>query len=244
MTYLHIQQKCEGCGMRNEHYFCEVSQPALAELQKLKITNAYSAHATLFSEGQPADGIFVLCQGRVKLSSCSADGKVVIMHIAKAGELLGTGEVIAGGNYETSAEAIEPVQANFIAKADFNRLLKTSPELAMKSIHQLSGRYMDSCEQLRTFVLAGSVADKLAQLLLSWSVDNRETADDDSVRFEMHFTHEEIAEMLGTSRETVTRILKEFRQRGLITLNRSDLRVNSIAALRRPVGRLRRNGDK
>ena len=230
--------------MRNEHYFCEVSQPALAQLQKLKITNAYSAHATLFSEGQPAAGIFVLCQGRVKLSSCSADGKVVIMHIAKAGELLGTGEVIAGGNYETSAEAIEPVQANFIAKADFNRLLKTSPELAMKSIHQLSGRYMDSCEQLRTFVLAGSVADKLAQLLLSWSVDNRETANDDSVRFEMHFTHEEIAEMLGTSRETVTRILKEFRQRGLITLNRSDLRVNSIAALRRPVGRLRRNGDK
>lgn len=240
---LNVQTKCTECGIHCSGYFCQLSPESVHALDVVKITNTYSPGSMLFIEGQPSNGVYMLCHGEVKLFTCSRDGKVVILHVARAGELLGLSAVISSSVYEVSAEVIEPCQVNFISKADFLRLLNNHPDIAMSTVKQLCSRYNDTCNQIRSFVLSNSVADKLAKLMLDWCETAAIGPGDGNgrgpVRIKMRFTHEEVAEMIGTSRETITRLLKEFRERELITVKGSDLYVHSTKGLEAMIGRPR-----
>lgn len=245
--HLKIQNKCSECGHRTGSFFCGLSPESLKMLEEVKITNSYSSGSMLFIEGQPANGVFMLCQGEVKLYTCSRDGKVVIMHIAGPGELLGLSAVVSHGNFEVSAEVISACQVNFIRKADFMRLLSNHPEISMNAVRHLCTQYNEACNQIRSFGLSTSVADKLAKLMLEWSLHTVAspgyTGGDGNgngpVRIKMRFTHEEMAEMIGTSRETVTRLLKDFKERELISLKGSDLYIHSTKNLESVIGRPR-----
>jgi CRP/FNR family cyclic AMP-dependent transcriptional regulator len=194
----------------------------------------------LFVEGQPARGVYMLCHGAVKLQTSSRDGKVVILHVARPGELIGLSAIVSGDVYEVSAEVIEPCRVNYISRSDFFRLMQTYPDIAMSTVQQLAARYVDTCNQIRSIVLANCVADKLAGLLLDWSTIALSAKDGDGpIRLKMRFTHEEIGEMIGTSRETVTRLLKDFRERDLISLKGSDLYIHSKKGLEMTIGRPR-----
>ena len=209
----------------------------------VRIANSYSSGSMLFIEGQPANGVYMLCHGEVKLYTCSRDGKVVILHVARAGELLGLSSVIAGGNYEVSAEVIEPCQVNYVGRTDFLRLLNNNPDIAMSTVRQLAIRYNDTCSQIRSFVLANSVADKLAKLMLDWcdtmTIGTGNGNGAGPIRVKMRFTHEEMAEMIGTPRETITRLLKDFRERQIISLKGADLYIHSKKGLEAMIGRPR-----
>lgn len=219
-----IQHKCLDCKLRSENFFCNLSQSSLQTFESLKITSAYPKGATLFMEGHPSNGIYMLCQGRVKLSTCSRDGKVIILGIAKAGEILGLSAAVSDLNYEATAEVLEPCQVNFVKKDDFLCFLKQNPEACFSAAKQLSNKYYTAYTQVRSFGLSHTAADKLAKLLLEWAKTNRNG--NGSIHLKISYTHEEIAEMIGTSRETVTRILKDFKDRKLITLNGSDLFIH------------------
>ena len=241
--HLGIQNKCSDCTMHKEGFFCELSKDSVKAFESVKIKNGYSAGSMLFIEGQPASGIYMLCQGEAKLYTCSRDGKVVILHVARAGELLGLSAVISGGAYEVSAEVIEPCQVNYVNRADFLRLMNAHPDIAMSTVKQLSARYNDTCNQIRSFVLSNSVADKLAKLMLDWcetmAIGTGNGNGAGPIRVKMRFTHEEMAEMIGTSRETITRLLKDFREREIISLKGSDLYIHSKKGLEALIGRPR-----
>ena len=182
----------------------------------------------------------MLCHGEVKLQTSSRDGKVVILHVARPGELIGLSSIVSGEVYEVSAEVIEACRVNYISRGDFFRLMHTYPDIAMSTLWQLAARYLDTCNQIRSIALANSVADKLARLLLDWSTTAiSSNGSDGPVRLKMRFTHEEVAEMIGTSRETITRLLKDFRERDLITLKGSDLYIHSKKGLEMMIGRPR-----
>jgi CRP/FNR family transcriptional regulator len=235
-----VQNKCAVCGFREHHFFCELADDSRDAFEQLKITNTYPAGSMLFVEGQPANGVYLLCQGRVKLFTCSREGKVVILHIALPGELLGLSAVVADEDYEVSAEVIEPCQTNYVRRSDFMQLMRRYPDIGMKAVLHLSRQYQDAYHQIRSFGLSNSVAEKLAKLMLEWC-DSDVSVDsvDVPVRVRMHFTHEEMAEMIGTSRETVTRLLKQFKQLDLITIKGSDLYVHDPRRLEGIIGRPR-----
>lgn len=222
--------------MRAANFFCNLSQSFLQTFESLKITNAYPKGATLFMEGQPSNGIYMLCQGRVKLSTCSRDGKVIILRIAEAGEVLGLSATVSDSDYETTAEVIEACQVNFVRKSDFLRFLHQNPEACFSAMKQLSYKYHSAYIQVRSFGLSHTAADKLAKLLLEWCKTNTNTNGNGSIRLKISYTHEEIAEMIGTSRETVTRLLKDFKDRELITLKGSDLIIHDRKRLDATIG--------
>lgn len=219
-----IQHRCLDCNLRLEDFFCNLSESSRQTFESLKITNAYPKGATLFMEGHPANGIYMLCQGRVKLSTCSRDGKVIILQIAEAGEILGLSAVVSELDYETTAEVLEPCQVNFVRKEDFLRFLAQNTEACFSAVKQISGKYHTTYTQVRSFGLSHTAADKLAKLLLEWSKSY--SNGNGTIHLKISYTHEEIAEMIGTSRETVTRILKDFRNRKLISLKGSDLIIH------------------
>lgn len=226
---LTILDNCLACSLREEHIFCNLSVPALRKLNEIKSSALYPEAAVLFVEGQQPRGVFVLCSGRVKLSTSSSEGKSLITNIAKAGDVLGLSSTISNQPYEVTAEMIEPGQANFISREALLQFLQEHGEVALRIAEQLSRNYRSACEKIRTLGLAGSPAERLAKLLLSWSPTGVET--NGEVRIKLTLTHGEIGEMIGTSRETVSRLFSDLKKRKLLQVNGSTLVVRNKAAL-------------
>ena len=235
LNNFRVQHKCTGCGLHSESFFCNLPEPDLQIFESLKITNAYPKGTIIFIEGQPAGGIYMLCQGRVKLSTCSRDGKVIILRIAEAGEVLGLSATVSDSVYEATAEVLESCQVNFVRKGDFLRFLQGNVNGCLNAVKKLSREYHTTFTQVRSLGLSASIADRLAKLFLEWCRTNGAN-NGSGVHLKISYTHEEIAEMIGTSRETVTRILKDFKNKNLITLKGSDLIIPDKKRLEAVIG--------
>src|SRR5215212_3820234 len=92
---LQATESCQDCELHSEGFFCRLSQDSLQALENIKLTNVYPKGAVLFFEGQTSRGVYMLCQGRVKLSICSAEGKLLILRIAEPGEMLGLSAAVS-----------------------------------------------------------------------------------------------------------------------------------------------------
>lgn len=231
---LPIQHKCENCDLRSENFFCNLREANLKVFESLKITNFYPVGSTLFMQGEVSSGVYILCQGRVKLYTCSKDGKVIILHIAEPGEVIGLSATISDSIHIATAEVLEPCQVNYVRNSDFLNFLQTNSDACLSAVKQLSQNYQTACLQICSLGLSGSVADKLATLFLGWCKASCE--DSESIHLKISYTHEEIAQMIGTSRETVTRLLKDFKNRRLISLKGSDLTVHDTGKLEAIIG--------
>lgn len=231
---LQIQHKCSECDLRGEDHFCNFRQTTLQVFEALKITHAYPKGTTLFMEGHHADGIYILCQGRVKLSTCSKDGRVIILHVAEPGEILGLSAAVTDSIHVATAEAIDTCQVNYVKNKDFLEFLRTNSEACLSAVKQLGRNYNTAYLQICSLGLSSSVSDKLAMLFLGWCKTAVE--DHDGIHLKVSYTHEEIAEMIGTSRETVTRLLKDFRESHLISRKGSDLIIHDKKKLENIIG--------
>jgi len=209
--------------------FCDLSSATLHALETVKYTAIYPAGVTLFGEEQPPRGVFVISRGRVKLTVSSLDGKTLVFHVAGAGEMLGISATVCGRPYEARAETVETSEISVIRRDDLLRLMRVHNDFALSIAEQLSKEYNSTCQEVRKLLLSDSAAEKLARLMLEW-LDKR---DDGSLpgHFRLTLTHEEIAQMIGTSRETVTRLLLDFRKRQFIQQNGSTLIVRNRVAL-------------
>lgn len=239
-NHSRIPGKCGDC-KKNSDSFCNLPADALAELNALETSHSYSRGSTIFMEGQPAKGVYLLCDGRVKLSTYSEEGRAIILRIAEAGEVLGLSSAISGIPYEKTAQASVDCSARFIKRKDFLGFLQSHHEAALQALRQLSSNYHKAHLQICSLGLSSSVGDKLAKLLLQWC-DTRST-NGGPVHIARKHTHGDIAEMIGTSRETVTRLLIDFRDRGLITLSKTELCIPDRNQLKRAIGSKHRNGN-
>ncbi len=230
---LNILDNCMSCPSRGEHLFCNLSVQAGQRLNEIKSTAVYPKGAMLFIEGQMARGVFVLCSGKVKLSTTSREGKTIITKISDSGDVLGLNAVVSNRPYEVTAEMMEPGQANFIPKDSLHLMLKDFPEAAMRAAQQLSRNYFTAYEEIRTLGLTASPSEKFAKLLLSWST--KTTQADGSSQVRLSLTHEEIAEIIGTTRETVSRLFSEFKRKQLMQAKGAVLVIRSRIALEKIV---------
>jgi CRP/FNR family cyclic AMP-dependent transcriptional regulator len=230
---LHIVESCLTCPMMKERLFCNLPPAALDGLDAISSSAVYPRGAVLFVEGQEPRGVFVLCNGRVKLSANSADGKSLILRIADPGEVVGLPGTISGKPYSVTAEAIEPIQANFIPRDLFLTFLRTHGEAAMRVAEILSEIYHATYQELRYIALSGSAAGKLARFLLDMAIAHGKPVNGNhgSVSLSLTLTHEEIAEMIGASRETVTRMFGEFKRQQLVEIRGSTLIVRDRRGL-------------
>jgi CRP/FNR family transcriptional regulator, cyclic AMP receptor protein len=210
-------------------FFEGLSNATLEELNLIKHTSSYPEGAVVLMEGQTARGVYIVCQGRVKLMTTNADGKTLIVKIAQPGEVLGLQSVVTGGAYELTVETLQPSQLAFISREQFLRFLRAHSDACLRATQHLSSDCHSAYEVIRSIGLCHSVAGKLARLLKQWSDDAPTSGG--LARMKMVLTHEELAQLIGSSRETVTRILGDFRRRGVLELNGSTLTIRNQAAL-------------
>src|SRR5215216_257771 len=227
---LEIIESCEACNVRDNQYFCDLPPDLLREFESLKYSTVFPRGAMLFVEGQSPRGVFMLCTGRVKLSTCSSDGKSLITEIAEAGEMLGLSAVISSRPYEVTAETLAPCQVNFIKREDLLRFLSLRGAACMRAAEHLSNAYHQTYNQVRSLGLSNSSAGKLANLILEWCAKSGKQTERGIV-IKLTLTHEEMAQLIGASRETVTRLLSEFKSKQLVNVKGSSLIIRNKAAL-------------
>jgi CRP/FNR family transcriptional regulator, cyclic AMP receptor protein len=231
---LQITENCVICKLREAGFFCDLPKASLQDLEKIKYASGYPQGAILFVEGQAPRGVYIVCSGRVKLSTTSREGKTLILRMAEAGEVLGLHATVSGRPYELTAETLQPCQLDFVKREDFMRFLQNHADACLNAAQHLSHNCQSAYELIRSLGLSHSVSEKLARLLLEWSSDGEVTKD--GVRIKVSLTHEEIAQLIGTSRETVTRLLGEFREKQFAQLRGSTLLIKNKAGLEKLVG--------
>jgi len=231
---LQITENCVICKLRHSGFFCDLPKNSLEDLDRVKYASAFPQGAVLFVEGQPPRGVYIVCSGRVKLSTTSRDGKTLILRIAQPGEILGLHATVAGKPYELTAETLQSSQLDFVRRDDFLKFLQNHADACLHAAQHLSQNCQSAYEMIRSLGLSHSVSEKLARLLLEWAADAEVTPE--GLRLKVSLTHEEIAQLIGTSRETVTRVLGEFRDKQLAQLRGSTLLIQNKAGLEHLIG--------
>jgi len=223
-----IPSDCLNCGLRRTCDFCNLPEPALSEFNEMGHLTLYPANATLMTEGQVPRGVYITCSGRSKLSVEARDGKTIILKIAGDRQILGLSAVIAGGPSLITVTTIELSQIKFIQRESFLRLIEGDSHAALACAALLANEITASFDDVHDLLLARSSTEKLARLLLSWVSGEPRNRD---LRVPTEFTHEEISQMIGSSRETVTRLLSDMKRKDLIRLDGATLVIPSRIAL-------------
>jgi CRP/FNR family transcriptional regulator, cyclic AMP receptor protein len=225
---LEIIENCSQCFCRKAGFFCAMSSGVVESLDQVSHHSTMPAGAILFVEGQVSRGIFILCSGKVKLSTASREGKVLILKTVEAGEVLGLSAAVSGLSYEMTAETATPCQLNFVGRKDLLEMLHAHSEVGVHAAESLSSDFQSAYRDIRDLVMARSSEGKLARLLLSFSP--KQTGSDE-LHLRSMMTHEEMAQRIGSSRETVTRLLTELKRKQLIRLDGPTLVIRSRIAL-------------
>ncbi len=222
---------CASCEVRSMRLFCNLSGQALLDYAALGVDATFPRGATLFTEDSHPDGVFVLCHGQVKLSCTSREGKTLILKMAMPGDVLGLGAVVSNSPYEVTAETATPTRIKNIRREDFLAFLERHGEGSLHAAKSLAEEYKAAFFNARRLALSGSAAGRLASVLLEWGRTSAGCGQHQQMRFTMALTHEELANVVGSSRETITRMLGRFRKERLIEIRGASIIILSPEGL-------------
>jgi CRP/FNR family transcriptional regulator, cyclic AMP receptor protein len=223
-----IPNDCSNCDLQQNCVFSNLPELLMRDLCAIGHITLYPPNATLLLEGQKPRGIYIVCSGSAKLSLQARDGKTIILKIAGNQEVMGLSTVISGGPSLITVTTIDLCQIKFVEREGLLRLIERDSRMALACASALARDVTTSFDDVHDLLLARSSTEKLARLLLSWVSDeprNRE------LRVATKFTHEEISQMIGSSRETVTRLLSEMKRKDLIRLEGATLIIPNRIAL-------------
>ena len=145
-----IQSSCLTCDFRPDRLFCDMPAESLKSFDEIKSLTAYPRSTVLFAEGRPVRGIYILCDGRAKLSICSDTGKRLTLRIAGPGEVLGLGAALSNTPYENTAELLDNSQVVFVRRKDLLKFLREHCEVCLQIVRMLSQDLHGAYERVRT----------------------------------------------------------------------------------------------
>ena len=210
--------------------FCrEMPDEVLFDLVSISERSFCPGTVLILEEGQKPTGVLLLLEGKAKLSLNSVDGRRLIIGFALPGEILGLTSAISGQPYEMTAEAQFPCTISSVPRQSFLDFLVRSPFACQSVTRQLSLDNKRTLGQLRTIGLTASAPAKLAKLLLDWCAESSRTQRGSQIQ--CSFTHGEIGELIGASRETISRCMSDFKRRGLVAQRGTVLLVPDCTAL-------------
>jgi len=225
---MELQEALDGLAASRKgqnNLFCELPSDLLHFIARVSTTTLYDRKTKLFVEGEKPRGVFVLRTGKAKLSTCSMLGKTIITRVADPGEALGLSAVISGHSYRATAEMMADGQVDLIPRDPLLGLMKEHHEIALAIGEQLSASYYSLHDTLRSLGLATHPMERLVRLLLRWTGAGNDSASTSDQSFKLPMTHQEIADTIGTTRETVSKLFSELRRNRLLRSERGKLAI-------------------
>ncbi|MGC9198794.1 MAG: Crp/Fnr family transcriptional regulator [Acidobacteriaceae bacterium] len=214
--------RCQFCSHTGKHAFCSLGQQSRAFFESHSVSMEYPRGTVLFREGDRTEAVYVLCSGKIKISTSSKEGRTMILRIADAGDVLGMSAALTDGEHEVTAESLEPCVARVLPVKHLATMLQAYGDASIGAAKSLAQDYRAAFDEARLVALPGSPAARLARLILDWTDEARKNS---SAVITMPLTHEELASMTATTRETVTRTLSRFRKDKIIAIRGVSLTV-------------------
>lgn len=209
-----------------------LSRASLDALTKVATWMEFPRGQQVYREGDKATGVYIVLRGKVKLVSDSSEGKTLILRIARPGEMISLSAALSGRNNDTSAETTEPSTLCFIATINLRQVMTSEPEVGLRMARELSIEYSSLCQGLSTIGLQRSAMSRLAKLLFDMTGHrapqrhSQPHPEQGAIVSTCPLTHQEMSQIIGTSRETVTRLLQDLRSSGIACVKRDTLTVN------------------
>lgn len=235
LSYFSKTNLCGNCGighLRSVRVFYDLHAQALADYQLIGVNRSFANGKTLFWENAQGIGVFIILAGQVKLFCTSREGRIWLTRIATPGDVLGLSAVISESCYEVTAETILPTRVKYIQRNEFLFFLQRHGEASLQAAESLSEDYEAALFNARRLAISGTVAGRLAGLLLDWG-RAAATGNKVEMRFTMVYSREELANLVGSSRESVTRALGSFKKDNLIQMRDSSVLIISPDRLER-----------
>ncbi|MCU0302532.1 MAG: Crp/Fnr family transcriptional regulator [Thermoanaerobaculales bacterium] len=190
--------------------FAELNDSELDELTGLAQVRKLEKDTTIFHAGDPADAVFVIASGRVKVVITSSDGKEFILTVLGPGQVFGEMALLESAPRSASVVTLSAVEVLAMSRADFQRLLDSSPRISQRLMAILSRRLRRANAKMESLAYM-DVAGRLARYLLDLARDHGQRLGNGWVVVRRP-THSDIAHSIGTSRETVSRLINEFEE--------------------------------
>jgi CRP/FNR family transcriptional regulator, cyclic AMP receptor protein len=198
-------------------------------------SESFAKGSILCAEGQEPRGIFVLGAGRSKIYTTSADGRTIVLGIMNAGEMIGLTALLSGEPHSATVETLELSRATFITGKEFVRLMNDDPLIGIVAAQQLTKNCLLAVDKIRELGFSQTVPQKLARLLLRW-IDSAVLCRMDTAgntQLTVSSTQEEIAHIIGSTRESVSRALAGFRRMRILRIKGAVWTVLDQNALRK-----------
>lgn len=205
----------------------DTERGALLELADQKL---YRKNAPIFQAGSPGENVYILAEGRVKIYALSSLGKSVLLWFCFPGEVFGLAEVPRRGRREVYAEACSDSSVLSIPQDEFKAFLKNHPSTAMLVIDLLSCRLRALGDMLLNLT-ADDVTTRMLKLLIRLCARYGKQLPDDHICLGITLTHQEIADMVGTSRQTASSILGRLKRDGVLSIENHRIHVRSLELL-------------
>lgn len=199
-------------------------------LDNVRVSKDYPRGSLVFVEGQQPLGIYLLCEGRAKVSIASAEGKIFVLRIAEAGELLGINATLTGLPYRATVETLQNCRIDFVSREDLLKLLDRDKRAYLALTTALIRKLTGLVDHTRLLFLSRSTAEKLARLLVKWC-DETGKQTSGGTQITPGLTHEEMGQMISVSRETVTRELNTLKKKHIVQIQNGGILVRNQAAL-------------
>lgn len=213
---------CLHCKVRFKSIFCDLNNEVLSQLSMNKGCSFFKRGQLVFAEGLYPHGVYCINMGKIKITQQGEMGKEQIIRFAKEGDVIGYSSLLRGEKYSCSAVALEDSSVCFISKNFFIKLVTTNISLALKMINLL-GNELKLSEQRITAIAQKTVRERTAEaILLLKEVGGYEV---DNITLNINLSREDLASMIGTARETATRLLSEFKSDGIIELKGKKIRI-------------------
>lgn len=219
--------------LKHINLFSTLSQNDLQEIERVTRMQEVKKRQPLYLPGDPSNTIYLLKKGRVKITTTASSGKEVTFDILEPGEIFGELEILEDAPRHTMAETLDDALICALSREDFDRCLRDHPDLTVK-LTKLIGLRLRKIQSRVEDLVFRDVPARLAHLLLELS-KTVGVPDGSGVRLRAKLTHQEMANLIGCSRETVSTTLGHFREQGLIRIDGRSLTILEAEQLLRLV---------
>lgn len=217
-TSAKLHNPCYKC--QEEHCIKEI--PLLSSLNKVEleklteevIIRDYKKGDRIFRRGDKADGLFIVCSGKMKITKSLSDGREQILYIYSPGDFIGAFNLLKADRFEFDATAIQPTRMSILKKGSFDAVILNNPKMTLKVLEKAYDR-INSIESLVERLSIGNSNAKVAGMLLSLIKEFGEE-NSEGILLDLTMNREEMASLAGIARETVIRKMKEFQREGIL----------------------------
>ena len=216
--------------LKNSKFFSTLEEKEIKEIKEIMKPRKYNEGEIIFFEDEPGEGLFLVKSGKVKLTKMVESGDEQILTIIQPGNVFAEVVLFGNANYPATAVALEDSKLYLIRSNDMEKLIKEKPSIAVKLLDLMSKRLRRAQKLVRDMGLKDTTC-RTASLLIYLAQEygvNRQN----KVRIDLKLTQQELANMIGTTRETISRVLNKFKEQDIIKTSRQKMIINDLDRLK------------